>query len=254
MAGEHFFLELEPPEERLRKAPHVVVVGGGFAGVRACKALAQADVRVTLVDKRNFNLFQPLLYQVATGLVSRGDVATPLRQLVGRQRNVQVLLGEVTEIHPEDKKIVFRHEDLDGVNPYDPNDSFRSEDSLARESLWESGLYGEWTETTNAVLEPKVFRGEEVITRAILEVAGKPQTKRVAYFTRGHGESSPADVNAEKRYSELRRLLEDRNLMVSNIDLGVQESIPKDAKLLIIAGPKATFLDKEVSLIRNFLN
>ena len=153
-----------------------------------------------------------------------------------------------------DKKIVFRHEDLDGVNPYDPNDSFRSEDSLARESLWESGLYGEWTETTNAVLEPKVFRGEEVITRAILEVAGKPQTKRVAYFTRGHGESSPADVNAEKGYSELRRLLEDRNLMVSNIDLSVQESIPKDAKLLIIAGPKATFLDKEVSLIRNFLN
>ena len=87
-----------------------------------------------------------------------------------------------------------------------------------------------------------------------MEVAGKPQTKRVAYFTRGHGESSPADVNAEKGYSELRRLLEDRNLMVSNIDLSVQENIPKDAKLLIIAGPKATFLDKEVSLIRNFLN
>ena len=66
-----FFLELEPPEERLRHAPLVVIVGGGFAGVRACKALANADVRVTLIDKRNFNLFQPLLYQVATGLVSR---------------------------------------------------------------------------------------------------------------------------------------------------------------------------------------
>ena len=107
MAGEHFFLELEPPEERLREAPHVVIVGGGFAGVRACKALAKADVRVTLIDKRNFNLFQPLLYQVATGLVSRGDVATPLRQLVGRQRNVQVLLGEVTEIKTDSKQIVF---------------------------------------------------------------------------------------------------------------------------------------------------
>jgi NADH dehydrogenase len=107
MAGDHFFLELEPPEERLRHAPHVVIVGGGFAGVRACKALANADVRITLIDKRNFNLFQPLLYQVATGLVSRGDVATPLRQLVGRQRNVQVLLGEVTQINPEGKQIVF---------------------------------------------------------------------------------------------------------------------------------------------------
>ena len=153
-----------------------------------------------------------------------------------------------------DKKVVFRHEDLEGVNPYDPTDTFRSEDSLARESLWESGFYGEWAESTNGVLEPKVFRGEEVITRAILEVAGKPQVKRVAYFTRGHGESSPADVNAEKGYSELRRLLEDRNLKVSDIDLSVQESIPKDAKMLIIAGPKATFLDKEVALIRNFTN
>jgi len=107
MAGEHFFLELEPPEERLRHAPHVVIVGGGFAGVHACKALANADVRITLIDKRNFNLFQPLLYQVSTGLVSRGDIATPLRELVGKQRNVQVLLGEVTNVYPEGKQIVF---------------------------------------------------------------------------------------------------------------------------------------------------
>ena len=107
MAGEHYFLELDPPEERLRDAPHVVIVGGGFAGVRACKALARADVRITLIDKRNFNLFQPLLYQVSTGLVSRGDIATPLRELVGKQRNVQVLLGEVTNVHPEGKQIVF---------------------------------------------------------------------------------------------------------------------------------------------------
>ncbi|GIS13581.1 MAG: NADH dehydrogenase [Synechococcus sp.] len=103
----HYFLELEPPAERLRHAPHVVIVGGGFAGVHACKALAKADVRITLIDKRNFNLFQPLLYQVATGLVSRSDVATPLRELVGTQDNVQVLLGEVTAVNPEGKQIVF---------------------------------------------------------------------------------------------------------------------------------------------------
>ena len=142
---------------------------------------------------------------------------------------------------------------MDGVNPYDPSDSFRSEDSLG------ANLYGSRVFTENGLRlqtpsSSQKCSGEEVITRAILEVAGKPQTKRVAYFTRGHGESSPAGVNAEKGYSELRRLLEDRNLMVSNIDLSVQENIPKDAKLLIIAGPKATFLDKEVSLIRNFLN
>ncbi len=107
MAADHFFLELEPPEERLRDAPHVVIVGGGFAGVRACKALAKSDVRVTLIDKRNFNLFQPLLYQVATGLVSSGDVSTPLRQLVGKQQNVQVLLGEVTGLDANKRQIVF---------------------------------------------------------------------------------------------------------------------------------------------------
>ena len=112
MAAEHFFLELEPPEERLRDAPHVVIVGGGFAGVRACKALAQADVRVTLIDKRNFNLFQPLLYQVATGLVAPGDVATPLRQLVGKQSNVQVLLGEVTGLDAKKQQIHFGEKTL----------------------------------------------------------------------------------------------------------------------------------------------
>ena len=61
MASDPCFLELEPPAERLRHAPHVVIVGGGFAGIQACRALAQSEVRITLIDKRNFNLFQPLL-------------------------------------------------------------------------------------------------------------------------------------------------------------------------------------------------
>ena len=104
---ERFFLELEPPSEELRDKPHVVIVGGGFAGVKACKAFKGADVRVTLIDKRNFNLFQPLLYQVATGLVGANDVATPLRLLVGAQRNVQVLLGEVSDIQADAKEIIF---------------------------------------------------------------------------------------------------------------------------------------------------
>ena len=98
MARERFFLELDPPEAILKALPHVVIVGGGFAGLKACHALIGKPVRVTLIDKRNFNLFQPLLYQVASGLVSPGDVASPLRQMVGQAANVQVLLGEVQEI------------------------------------------------------------------------------------------------------------------------------------------------------------
>ncbi|NDD45708.1 MAG: NAD(P)/FAD-dependent oxidoreductase [Synechococcaceae bacterium WB9_4xB_025] len=103
--AERFFLELESPETS--SWPHVVVVGGGFAGLRVCRALKGAKVRVTLIDKRNFNLFAPLLYQVATGLVSRGDVAIPLRMLVGDQANLQILLGEVTQIDPAERSIAF---------------------------------------------------------------------------------------------------------------------------------------------------
>jgi NADH dehydrogenase len=104
---ERFFLELDPPDEAMRSWPHVVVVGGGFAGLKVCHALARQPVRVTLIDKRNFNLFQPLLYQVASGLVSEADVASPLRQMVGDAPNIQILLGEVTEIAPAAREVVF---------------------------------------------------------------------------------------------------------------------------------------------------
>ena len=112
MPRERFFLELDPPDQSLKSLPHVVIVGGGFAGLQACHALINQPVRVTLVDKRNFTLFQPLLYQVATGLVSESDVASPLRQLVGQAPNVQVLLGEVTEIDTQAKQIVFNDRQL----------------------------------------------------------------------------------------------------------------------------------------------
>ncbi len=104
---ERFFLELDPPEEAMRRWPHVVVVGGGFAGLRICHGLAGEPVRVTLIDKRNFNLFQPLLYQVASGLVSEADVASPLRQMVGNAPNIQILLGEVVDIDPEAREVVL---------------------------------------------------------------------------------------------------------------------------------------------------
>ena len=73
----------------------VVVVGGGFGGLFTVRALRGADVDVTLVDRRNFHLFQPLLYQVATGSLSPGEIAQPLRHVLRRQRNVMVLLGDV---------------------------------------------------------------------------------------------------------------------------------------------------------------
>lgn len=77
---------------------HVVIVGGGFGGLHAARALKKAPVRVTLIDRRNFHLFQPLLYQVATGGLSPADIASPLRGILSRQQNVQVLLGDVTSV------------------------------------------------------------------------------------------------------------------------------------------------------------
>ncbi|MFN9988890.1 MAG: NAD(P)/FAD-dependent oxidoreductase [Cyanobacteriota bacterium] len=107
MTSERFFLELQPPQERMKAWPHVVIVGGGFAGIKAARRLAGQPVRVTLIDKRNFNLFQPMLYQVAAGLVAEADISIPLRQLFAKDENVQVLLGEVVDLNPEEKCIVF---------------------------------------------------------------------------------------------------------------------------------------------------
>ena len=79
--------------------PHVVIVGGGFAGLWATRALANDRVRITLVDRRNHHLFQPLLYQVATAGLSSPDIAAPLRHILRSQGNVEVRMGEVTCIY-----------------------------------------------------------------------------------------------------------------------------------------------------------
>ena len=95
--------------------PHVVIVGGGFAGLYAAKELGNAPVKVTLIDKRNFHLFQPLLYQVATGSLSPAEICSPLRLIVGRNKNTHVILDEVVDIKPEEKQVVMR----EGILNYD---------------------------------------------------------------------------------------------------------------------------------------
>ncbi len=75
-----------------------MIVGGGFAGLDAARGFAGADVRVTLLDRHNYHLFQPLLYQVATAALSPGDIASPIRWILRKQKNVQVLLADVRSI------------------------------------------------------------------------------------------------------------------------------------------------------------
>ena len=80
------------------KRKRVVIVGGGFAGIAAARALKRCDADVILIDRRNHHIFQQLLYQVATAVLSSAEIAAPIRQLAGKQRNVSVLLAEVTDL------------------------------------------------------------------------------------------------------------------------------------------------------------
>jgi NADH:ubiquinone reductase (H+-translocating) len=99
----------------------VVVVGGGFGGLQAVRKLRPAPVEITLVDRRNFHLFQPLVYQVATGALSPGEIASPLRSIFKRDGNVRVLLGEVTSFDLRERRVVvdLPHGERGRKLPYD---------------------------------------------------------------------------------------------------------------------------------------
>jgi len=130
---------------------HVVILGGGFGGLNAAQKLKRAPVDVTLIDRRNFHLFQPLLYQVATGSLSPGEIAAPLRGVLSRQKNTQVLLGEAADIEPEAKRVILR----DGA-------AF-SYDSLIVSTGSQTSYYGndewrEWAPSLKSVEEATAIR------------------------------------------------------------------------------------------------
>src|SRR5919109_1977482 len=96
-------------------AHRVVIVGGGFGGLQAARGLRRAPVEATLIDRRNFHLFQPLTYQVATGALSAAEVAYPLRAIFKRHRNVRVLMAEVTGFDLDGRRVHL----AEGSLPYD---------------------------------------------------------------------------------------------------------------------------------------
>lgn len=132
--------------------PHrVIVLGGGFGGLSAVQKLKRAPVEVILIDRRNFHLFQPLMYQIATGSLSPGEIAAPLRGVLSRQKNTQVLLGEVSDIDPAAKKIQL----LDGAT-FDY-------DSLIVATGSQTSYYGndswrEWAPSLKSVEEATAIR------------------------------------------------------------------------------------------------
>jgi NADH:ubiquinone reductase (H+-translocating) len=129
----------------------VVILGGGFGGLNAAQKLKRAPVQVTLIDRRNFHLFQPLLYQVATGSLSPGEIAAPLRGVLAKQKNARVLLGEAADIDPQAKKVILR----DGA-------AFEY-DSLIVATGSQSSYYGhdgwrEWAPSLKSVEEATAIR------------------------------------------------------------------------------------------------
>src|SRR6266566_2493937 len=99
---------------KVRK-PHVVIVGGGFGGLAAAKALKNAPARVTLIDRSNHHLFQPLLYQVATSVLTPGQIGSPIRNILRKQRHTTVVLGEATGLDVKNKCVFVDATDRSGV-------------------------------------------------------------------------------------------------------------------------------------------
>src|SRR5690606_14970900 len=87
--------------------PKVVMIGAGFGGLWAAKALADKDVDVVVIDRRNHHVFQPLLYQVATAVLSPGEIAQPIRRILHRHKNIEVVLGEAVEVDTANKQVVL---------------------------------------------------------------------------------------------------------------------------------------------------
>src|SRR5260221_2824042 len=96
-------------------APHVVILGGGFGGIYTARNLRGAPVRVTIVDRRNHHVFQPLLYQVATAALNPSDIAYPIRAIVAKQPNTSVILGDATAADTPARRVVL----ADGALDYD---------------------------------------------------------------------------------------------------------------------------------------
>src|SRR5215469_18840085 len=100
--------------------PHIVIIGGGFGGLQAALHLGKVPARVTVIDRNNHHLFQPLLYQVATATLSPGEISAPIRHILSKQKNTDVFMAEVTGVDTEQQRVLVHDQSMhDHVIPYD---------------------------------------------------------------------------------------------------------------------------------------
>lgn len=195
---------------------HVVIVGGGFGGLYAAKRLKDAPVDVTLIDRRNHHLFQPLLYQVATGELSPADIASPLRRLLKGQRNTRVLLAEVTGFDVARRQVILRN----GAVSYDTLVvATGSGNHYFGNDHWQ-----QWAPSLKTVEDATEIRRRIIAAFEAAEVAGDPDTVRswLTFVIVGGG---PTGVEMAGAMAEIAR--ETLKHEFRSID-------PSDARILLV--------------------
>jgi NADH:ubiquinone reductase (H+-translocating) len=175
----------------------VVIIGGGFGGLSAAKHLNSNLVDVTLIDRRNYHLFQPLLYQVATGSLSAGEVASPLRSVLSRQKNTRVWLGTVVEIDPDSKRVFL----ADGaIVPYDSLIvAAGSQTSYFGHNEWQ-----EWAPGMKSVEEATAIRHKILYAFEVAERLSDPVQRR-AWLTFVIVGAGPTGVELSGAIAEIAR-------------------------------------------------
>jgi NADH dehydrogenase len=181
----------------------VVIVGGGFGGLQAAQALRRANLDITLLDRRNFHLFQPLTYQVATGALSPGEIAYPLRAIFERARNIRVLMAEVTDFDLEARELHLRS--VDGV----PAPASISYDTLivsggSRYSFFGHDEWAEFAEEVKSLESALLARSRILSAFEAAEMEPDPQ-RREAWLTFAVVGGGPTGVEMAGQIAELAR-------------------------------------------------
>lgn len=197
----------------------VIIIGGGFGGLSAAQALKSAPVDVTLIDRRNYHLFQPLLYQVATGSLSPGEVAAPLRGILGRQKNTRVLLGDVVDIDPVAKRVVLE----DGA-------SFEY-DSLIVAAGSQTSYYGhddwqKWAPGLKSIDEATTLRHKILYAFEVAERLDDPAQRR-AWLTFAIVGAGPTGVELAGAIGEIAR---------QTLKHDFRSIHPEDAQIILLDG------------------
>jgi NADH dehydrogenase len=201
----------------------VVIVGGGFGGLNAAQQLKSDRVDVTLIDRRNYHLFQPLLYQVATGSLAPGEIAAPLRSVLSRQRNTRVLLGNVVDVDPDSKHVFLE----DGaILDYDSLIvATGSQTSYFGHNEWEK-----WAPGMKSIEEATTIRHKILYAFEVAERIDDPALRR-AWLTFVIVGAGPTGVELSGAIAEIAR---------QTLKNDFRSMRPQDAEIILLDGaPRA---------------